>query len=62
MSVKFFFRFFFSFFTKKVNFLVTFMKLVEFIGRNRAEWLSLFYRTTIIEECCVECLELVLMP
>lgn len=62
MSVKFFFRLFFLFFTKKVNFLVTFMKLVEFIGRKRAEWLSLFYRTTIIEECFVECLELVLMP
>lgn len=62
MSVKFFFRLFFLFSQKKVSFLVTFMKLVEFIGRKRAEWLSLFYRTTIIEECCVECLELVLMP
>lgn len=62
MSVKFFFRLFFLFSQKKVNFLVTFMKLVEFIGRKRAELLSLFYRTTIIEECFVECLELVLMP
>lgn len=62
MSVKFFFRLFFLFSQKKVNFLVTFMKLVEFIGRKRAELLSLFYRTTKIEECCVECLELVLMP
>lgn len=62
MSVKFFFRLFFLFSQKKVNFLVTFMKLVEFIGRKRAELLSLFYRTTTIEECCVECLELVLMP
>lgn len=62
MSVKFFFRLFFLFSQKKVNFLVTFMKLVEFIGRKRAEFLSLFYRTTIIGECCVECLELVLMP
>lgn len=62
MSVKKLFRLFFLFSQKKVNFLVTFMKLVEFIGRKRAELLSLFYRTTIIEECCVECLELVLMP
>lgn len=54
----------FSFFhfIENALFLVTFIKLVQFIGRKRAELLSMFYRTTLITGWRVECLELALMP